>query len=130
MATATAFPRDPLATRPQSHNAGMSISPCRTTLRRTSAAVKRPHSPEPTVDKGDQSSKRVRTTSVAPLVQESPTLSVVSRMEVKKQKERQREKEKLDFKLKYSRAFPGFRFYFDLDTGNPEIEATKASTLR
>ncbi|KAI0702947.1 Dfp1/Him1, central region-domain-containing protein [Cerioporus squamosus] len=125
MATAAALPRNPLATRPQSHHAGMSISPCRTTLRKASAAVKRPHSPEPSADKDDQSSKRAKTTLVAPAVQDSPTQSVASRADAKKEKERKKERDKLEFKSKYSRAFPGFVFYFDLDTGNPEIEAVR-----
>ncbi|TFK94614.1 hypothetical protein K466DRAFT_560990 [Polyporus arcularius HHB13444] len=104
----------------------MSISPCRTTLRRASAAIKRPHSPEPMADRDDTSSKRVKTTIVARVAQESPTLSVVSRVEAKKERDRKRE---LEFKAKYSRAFPGFVFYFDLDTGNPEIEATRANLV-
>ena len=88
MATAAPIPRNPLATRPQEHNTGMSISPCRTTLKRTNQALKRPHSPEPVETPTDHSSKRVKTTPSAPVVQESPTPAVAARAEAKKEKER------------------------------------------
>ncbi|KAI0769319.1 Dfp1/Him1, central region-domain-containing protein [Trametes elegans] len=126
---ATALLRNPLATRPQPHSTGMSISPCRTTLRK-SAAIKRPLSPEPAAEPTDHSSKRAKTSSQT-VVQPSPT-PAVSRAELKKEKERRREKERMareeEFKIKYSRAFPNWVFYFDLDTGNPEI-ATKRDHL-
>ncbi|KAI0655956.1 Dfp1/Him1, central region-domain-containing protein [Cubamyces menziesii] len=114
---ATAFLRNPLATRPQPDITGMSISPCRTTLKKSSA-FKRPLSPEPAADLGDRSVKRAKTTSQA-MVQESPTPGV-SRTDAKKERERRREKEKEEFKIKYSRAFPNWVFYFDLDTAHPE----------
>ncbi|KAH9855201.1 Dfp1/Him1, central region-domain-containing protein [Lenzites betulinus] len=118
---ATTLVRNPLAARPQPHNTGMSISPCRTTLRKTSA-YKRPLSPEP-AELIDHSSKRAKTVPQL-VVQESPT-PAASRPETKKEKERRREKERLareeEFRVKYSRAFPSWVFYFDLDTGSPEI---------
>lgn len=124
MATAAPLPRNPLATRPQQHNTGMSISPCRTALKKTSAAIKRPLSPEPAETLTDHSSKRVKTTPSAPMVQESPTPAAAARMEARKDKERRREKERVqreeEFRIKYSRAFPNWVFYFDLDSGNPE----------
>ena len=129
MATAAALPRNPLATRPQSHNGGMVISPCQTTLRKASSVNKRPHSPEPAADEDDQSSKRAKTSSVTLVVQQSPTLSVASRAEAKKERDRKKEskfKAEEKFKTQYTRAFPGFVFYFDLDTGNPEVKAMKA----
>ncbi|OJT10762.1 Hsk1-interacting molecule 1 [Trametes pubescens] len=105
----------------------MSISPCRTTLRKPSA-LKRPLSPEPAAEVADHSSKRARTAQ-AVVVEQSPT-PAVSRAEAKKEKERRREKDRLareeEFRIKYTRAFPSWVFYFDLDTGNPEIAATKA----
>ncbi len=124
---ATTLVRNPLAARTQPHNAGMSISPCRTTLRKPSA-LKRPLSPEPAAEVADHSSKRARTAQ-AVVVEQSPT-PAVSRAEAKKEKERRREKDRLareeEFRIKYTRAFPSWVFYFDLDTGNPEIAATKA----
>ncbi|TBU29544.1 Dfp1/Him1, central region-domain-containing protein [Dichomitus squalens] len=102
----------------------MSISPCRTTLKRANVVLKRPHSPEPADTPTDHSSKRVKTTPSAPVVQESPTPAAAARAEAKKEKERRREKERIqreeEFKAKYSRAFPSWVFYFDLDSGNPE----------
>ncbi|KAI1796461.1 Dfp1/Him1, central region-domain-containing protein [Ganoderma leucocontextum] len=129
MATAAPLPRNPLATRPQQHNTGMSISPCRTTLKKTSLALKRPLSPEPADTPTDHSSKRVKTTPSAPVVQESPTPAAAARMQAKKEKERRRDKERVqreeEFKIKYSRAFPSWVFYFDLDSGNPETASIK-----
>ena len=129
MATAAPLPRNPLATRPQQHNTGMSISPCRTILKKSSVALKRPLSPEPADTPTDHSSKRVKTTPSAPVVQESPTPAAAARMEAKKEKERKREKERLqreeEFKVKYSRAFPSWVFYFDLDSGNPETASIR-----
>ena len=107
----------------------MSISPCRTTLKRTDRALKRPHSPEPVETPTDHSSKRVKTTPSAPVVQESPTPAVAARAEAKKEKERRREKERIqreeEFKAKYSRAFPNWVFYFDLESGNPETASIR-----
>ncbi|RPD63918.1 hypothetical protein L227DRAFT_650888 [Lentinus tigrinus ALCF2SS1-6] len=126
MATAATLPRNPLATRPQSHNAAMVSEPRRTALRKASAATKRPHSPEPTADRDDHSSKRAKTALLAPVVQQSPSLSVASRAEARKDRERRKEKLEEEFKTRYTRAFPGFVFYFDFDTGNPEVEAIRA----
>ncbi|KAI0829678.1 Dfp1/Him1, central region-domain-containing protein [Trametes gibbosa] len=124
---ATTLVRNPLATRPQPHNTGMPISPCRTALRKTSA-FKRPLSPEPAVELTEHSSKRVKT-APQPVVLHSPTPSA-ARADAKKDRERRREKERLareeEFRVKYSRAFPSWVFYFDLDTGNPEIATTRA----
>ncbi|KAI0674990.1 Dfp1/Him1, central region-domain-containing protein [Trametes maxima] len=124
---ATTLVRNPLATRHQQHDAGMSISPCRTALRKTSA-LKRPLSPEPATELTDHSAKRSRTTPQA-VVLPSPS-PAVSRTEAKKERERRREREKLareeEFKVKYTRAFPNWVFYFDLDTGNPEMATTRA----
>ncbi len=129
MATAAPLPRNPLATRPQQHNTGMSISPCRSTLKKTSVALKRPLSPEPADTPTDHSSKRVKTTPSAPVVQESPTPAAAARMEARKDKDRRREKERVqreeEFKVKYSRAFPSWVFYFDLDSGNPETASIR-----
>ncbi|KAI0371142.1 hypothetical protein BV20DRAFT_965816 [Pilatotrama ljubarskyi] len=125
---ATALIRNPLATRPQPHNTGMSISPCRTTLKKASAAIKRPHSPEPAPELTDHSSKRAKT-APQPVVEQSPT-PAVSRADAKKERERRREKERIareeEFRIKYTRAFPNWVFYFDIDTGNPEIATTRA----
>ncbi|CDO76723.1 hypothetical protein BN946_scf184796.g17 [Trametes cinnabarina] len=114
---ATAFTRNPLATRPQLHDTGMSLSPCRTTLKKVSA-LKRPLSPEPAVDLTDHSTKRAKTTPQA-VVDESPT-PALTRADAKKERERRREKEREEFKIKYSRAFPNWVFYFDLDPAHPD----------
>ncbi|KAI0633400.1 Dfp1/Him1, central region-domain-containing protein [Trametes polyzona] len=125
---ATALIRNPLATRPQPHNTDMSISPCRSTLRKGSA-LKRPLSPEPAPELADHISKRAKLAPQAAVVQDSPT-PAVSRAEAKKEKERKREKERQareeEFRVKYTRAFPNWVFYFDLDTGNPEIATTRS----
>ncbi|KAI0745486.1 Dfp1/Him1, central region-domain-containing protein [Earliella scabrosa] len=108
----------------------MSIAPCRTTLRKASGAVKRPHSPEPMADTHDHSSKRVKTTLVAPVVQESPTPLAASRAEAKKERERKKEKERLareeEFKVKYTRAFPNWVFHFDFDACNSDHTALRS----
>lgn len=124
MATAAPLLRNPLATRSQLNDSGMPISPCRTTLKKQSA-VKRPLSPEPTEELRDHSSKRAKTNaSRAPVVQESPTPAAAARAEAKKEKERQKEKDRSDreevFKTRYTRAFPGWVFYFDFELDNPE----------
>ena len=129
MATAGLFTRNPLATRPQLHDTGMSISPCRSTLRKPSTA-KRALSPEPAADGRDHSSKRVRTSvSRAPVVEESPTPAAAARAEEKRERAKQKAKDRLDreedFKNKYSRAFPNWTFYFDFDLDNPETVSTR-----
>ncbi|KAI9067134.1 hypothetical protein FKP32DRAFT_1755413 [Trametes sanguinea] len=114
---ATAFTRNPLATRPQSHDAGMSVSPCRTTVKKTSA-LKRPLSPEPALELTDHSTKRAKTAQQV-VVEASPT-PALTRADAKKERERRREKEREEFKIKYSRAFPNWVFYFDLDQAHPD----------
>ena len=53
----------------------------------------------------------------------------IAELKAKKEKERRREKERVqreeEFKVKYSRAFPSWVFYFDLDSGNPETASIR-----
>lgn len=81
-------------------------------------------------DTHDHSSKRVKTTLVAPVVQESPTPLAASRAEAKKERERKKEKERLareeEFKVKYTRAFPNWVFHFDFDACNSDHTALRS----
>ncbi|KAI8993787.1 Dfp1/Him1, central region-domain-containing protein [Trametes punicea] len=113
---ASTLVRNPLATRPQPHGAGMSVSPCQSMLKK-SPVFKRPLSPEPGVEAADHSVKRAKIAGQPVVESPSPALS---RAEAKKERERRRDKEREEFKVKYTRAFPNWVFYFDLDPSNPE----------
>ncbi|KAH9942302.1 Dfp1/Him1, central region-domain-containing protein [Epithele typhae] len=109
----------------------MSISPCRTSYKKSSSALKRPLSPEPAAEDYDQSLKRAKTsTSRFVVVDESPLPAAAARAEVKRERERQKDKERMvreeTFKAKYSRAFPSWTFYFDFDSNTPETAAIRS----
>ncbi|OBZ68327.1 Hsk1-interacting molecule 1, partial [Grifola frondosa] len=90
-------------------------APHQTTLRRTPGS-KRPHSPDPAVDERlPQSAKRLKSNP-------APTMS---REELRKERGRKRAEREEEFRIKYSRAFPNWTFYFDMDTANPEVAALR-----
>lgn len=87
------------------------ISPLK--VSRTVSGSKRPRSPDPSADPSasHQLSKRVK---AVPL---SPAITVRDRQRERKHAER--EQQRLEFREKYSRAFPGFIFYFEEDNIGP-----------
>ncbi|KAL6310492.1 Dfp1/Him1, central region-domain-containing protein [Sparassis latifolia] len=109
--------RNPLAVRPHPHQSA-SISPYQTTLRRATpaTAVKRPRSPEPGGAAHLQSAKRHKAA-----VQQH----TAAREDAKREKERKRIEREEEFKIKYSRAFPTFVFYFDMDTFATDVAAMR-----
>lgn len=115
---ATVFNRRPLGTR-QHLQQLIGNSPQKS--RTPSAAVKRPRSPEPTGD----APKRVRATLAEPI---TTTLPDEERKD-KEQRRQAREATKNEFRVKYTRAFPSWVFYFDLDQLDPDIAALRNSLV-
>jgi regulatory subunit for Cdc7p protein kinase len=115
---ATAFNRRPLGTR-QHLQQLIGNSPQKS--RTPSTAVKRPRSPEPTGD----APKRVRATLAEPI---TTTLPDEERKD-KEQRRQAREATKNEFRVKYTRAFPSWVFYFDLDQLDPDIAALRNSLV-
>ena len=104
MATRT-IARNPLATKSYSTQQGTASAPSLQAARKASSA-KRAHSPELLVENGQgNSSKRAKATPDA-------AASVQDR------KSRRVEREQ-EFRDKYSRAFPTWTFYFDVDCVTP-----------
>lgn len=103
--------RNPLGLRPLSHQ--LSPSPSTQIGATKPPSAKRSRSPELIVDGTLQSSKRVRG------VDQSPAPGP-NREELKKEKERRRIERENEFKIKYTRAFPSWVFYFDIDAANPD----------
>ncbi|KAL0956061.1 hypothetical protein HGRIS_002230 [Hohenbuehelia grisea] len=104
--------RRPLATRtallPQC------LSPMKQT--RTVSGSKRERSPDPSNDLAPKTLKRVKAT----------TTTLGNQEEDRERKRVEREQARLEFKEKYSKAFPKFKFYFDTDT----IESASLLALR
>ena len=115
---ATAFNRRPLGTR-QHLQQLIGNSPQKS--RTPSTTVKRPRSPEPTGD----APKRVRATLAEPI---ATTLPDEERKD-KEQRRQAREATKNEFRVKYTRAFPSWVFYFDLDQLDPDIAALRSSLV-
>lgn len=95
---------------------------------RKSSSVKRARSPDP----GDtQIVKRAKA-----LVDTRPTSSLreeARRKDVKEpreERERKRGEREEEFRIKYTRAFPNWVFYFDLDTDDAETAATRKELER
>lgn len=89
------------------------LSPLKST--RSVSGSKRAHSPDPAAD--PVISKRVRAAPSPTTKQHNETRE---RDRQRKQAERQLRAEKnAEFKEKYRRAFPGWKFYFDSDTIEP-----------
>lgn len=109
--------RNPLATRPHGQHPSTNVPPAYPESRRLSVP-KRSRSPEPSFDSYlSQSSKRIKAT---------PPASVNESNERKKEKERMRAENEEEFRSKYTRAFPQWVFYFDIDPVNSEIAAWKS----
>ncbi|KAF8444509.1 Dfp1/Him1, central region-domain-containing protein [Boletus edulis BED1] len=115
---ATALNRRPLGARQHLQQLfGNSPQKSRT----PSAPVKRPRSPEPAGD----APKRVRATLGEPV---TTTLPDEERKD-KEQRRQAREAAKNEFRVKYTRAFPSWVFYFDLDQLDPDIAALRNSLV-
>ncbi|KAF8070270.1 Dfp1/Him1, central region-domain-containing protein [Lyophyllum atratum] len=99
---------------------------------RTISGSKRPRSPELSADPCTSypTTKRVRAADPSP--------SFKARDKFKERKHLEREQQKAEFKEKYTRAFPGFTFYFDelnmgpvsLDVYEDRIEHLGAKTVK
>lgn len=98
--------RNPLATRYYHHND--TIAPSQTTLRRHST-TKRPCSSDAECD---SSAKRAK---------------IAFNEETRKEKEKRRADREHEFKVKYTRAFPSFVFYLDIDPLNSELHALRSN---
>lgn len=114
---ATALNRRPLGTR-QHLQQVIGNSPQKS--RTPSASVKRPRSPEPA---SQTNAKRVKATLAEPV---ATTLPDEERKD-KEQRRQAREAAKNEFRVKYTRAFPSWVFYFDLDQLDPDTAALRNS---
>lgn len=108
MATTTVV-RNPLATRSHSQQAPTPGPSWQTTRKVPSA--KRAYSPEPSIEAQGNSSKRAK--AAAPESTTAPALDKKLLRRVEREQE---------FREKYSRAFPNWVFYFDLDTVAPAMK--------
>jgi hypothetical protein len=112
---ATINRRPPLAPRALSLQIPSVVSPLR---RSVSVASKRPRSPDPP---GETTSKRAKNGL--------PSLGILAAHEdERKEKERkktEREAQKEEFRIKYTRAFPSWVFYFDLDLVDPDSASAR-----
>ncbi|KII92343.1 hypothetical protein PLICRDRAFT_88953 [Plicaturopsis crispa FD-325 SS-3] len=122
----TSTSRRPLASRPLPIQLPAMLSPLKTMTARTVSA-KRARSPEPA---GDASTKRARSMTAAgstTVLLASPN-NTATRDEDRREKERrraEREMQKEEFRVKYTKAFPSWTFYFDLDIVDPESAALR-----
>jgi len=114
---ATALNRRPLGTR-QHLQQLIGNSPQKS---RTPSAPKRPRSPEPAGDVP----KRVRPTLAEPITTALPE----EERKDKDQRRQAREVAKNEFRVKYTRAFPSWVFYFDLDQLDPDTAALRNSLV-
>ena len=99
--------RRPLASRALSLQIPNVISPLKRSL---SGPFKRARSPDTTVESASKRAKAIPPSHTA-------------RDDERKEKERkrtEREAQKEEFRIKYTRAFPSWVFYFDLDLLDPE----------
>jgi regulatory subunit for Cdc7p protein kinase len=106
--------RRPLAPRALSLQIPLVVSPLKRTV---SGASKRARSPDPA---GDMNSKRAKGPP-------SPG-TLAAREDERKEKERrktEREAQKEEFRIKYTRAFPSWVFYFDLDLLDPDSASAR-----
>ncbi|KAF9244854.1 Dfp1/Him1, central region-domain-containing protein [Melanogaster broomeanus] len=121
---ATSLNRRPLGTR-QHLQQPFGRSPQKS--RTPSASVKRPRSPEPAGDvlTTQTNPKRARATPTEP----APATVPDEERRDKEQRRQAREAAKNDFRIKYTRAFPSWVFYFDLDQLDPETAAVRNSLV-
>lgn len=118
---ATALNRRPLGTRQHQQAIGNSPQKSRT----PSASAKRPRSPDCVADVfvSQTNPKRVR-----PALPEPTTTTLADEERKDKEQRRQaREAAKTEFRVKYTRAFPSWVFYFDLDQLDPDTATLRNS---
>lgn len=112
---ATTNRRPPLAPRPLSLQIPSVVSP----LKRSASGVsKRARSPDLA---GETNSKRVKGSPPSPA-------KSTAREDERKERERkkmERDAQKEEFRIKYTRAFPSWVFYFDLDLLDPDSASAK-----
>ncbi|KAF9227473.1 hypothetical protein BS17DRAFT_775570 [Gyrodon lividus] len=120
----TALNRRPLGTR-QHLQQPFGHSPQKS--RTESLSVKRPRSPEPAGDvfATQTNPKRVRATPAEP----APVTVPDEERRDKEQRRQAREAAKNEFRFKYTRAFPSWVFYFDLDQPDNETAALRNSLI-
>ena len=118
--------RNPLTTRPLANQVSSSLSPSQLMLRKFSSA-KRARSPEPS---DSQSTKRSKALSDVRASLASRDDSRKASKLPKEDRERRRIEREEEFRVKYSRAFPTFAFYFDLDSLKPETATLKKELER
>jgi regulatory subunit for Cdc7p protein kinase len=106
---ATVMRRQPLTSRTLSLTTPAIVSPLKTFVRTVSGSTKRPRSPEPDINASTNTVKRAK--AAAP---RSPAIGGDER-KAKEQKRAERELQRAEFKAKYTKAFPSWSFYFDLD---------------
>lgn len=119
---ATLLNRRPLGTR-QHLQQLIGNSPLKS--RTPSASSKRPRSPEPSGDAlaSQTNPKRVRATHADANGGTQPD----EERKDKDHKRQAREAAKSEFRVKYTRAFPSWVFYFDLDQLDPDTAALRSS---
>jgi len=119
MATTTLY-RRPLAPRALQLQFPSYI-PQQKTVRIAPMSTKRPHSPEVN---GDSNAIQATPPKRARGIQ--PSSMQVSRDPRERElRKAQREERKAEFRVKYTRAFPSWVFYFDLDTLDPQSAASR-----
>ncbi|KIJ18843.1 hypothetical protein PAXINDRAFT_109208 [Paxillus involutus ATCC 200175] len=95
--------------------------------RTSSVSIKRPRSPEPAGDilTTQTNPKRVRATPT----EAAPVPGADEERREKEQRRQARETARNEFRFKYTRAFPSWVFYFDLDQLDPETAALRNSLV-
>lgn len=128
--TMASLARNPLATKPHANLIpGFSLQ---NTLRKLATSVKRSRSPDPV-----ESIKRPRPTPEAVRIaaaarDESRRRDARERehREAKEERERKRADKEEEFRIKYTRAFPSWTFYFDFDDPSAELSALKDKVVK
>ena len=113
----TSVSRRPLV--PVSRTLSLQIPTVLSPLKRTASSVsKRARSPDATAE---SNSKRVKRESLSPS-------TLAAREDDRKEKERkraERDAQKQEFRIKYTKAFPGWVFYFNLDLLDPDSASVR-----
>ncbi|KAI0081857.1 hypothetical protein K474DRAFT_1655724 [Panus rudis PR-1116 ss-1] len=99
--------RNPLTNRAHSHQ--LTRSPPAHHNGHRAGSTKRSRSPDPSTTQSVKRAKAIELAANAP-----------SREDARKDKERRRNERDSEFKLKYTRAFPSWVFYFDMDSLHPD----------
>ena len=120
--------RNPLSTRPLTNQISTPASSLHL-MARKSSSTKRARSPEA----GDSNSAK-RSRAAGDTLR--PTTSVRDEVkrrdgkEPREERERRRAEREEEFRIKYTRAFPNWVFYFDLDIGDTETATTRKELER